>query len=93
MIEVNQNVDLTFIKFIITVCKYKSEISKIEKLIEFTAKCRIPKFPISGDDLKKYGYKSDKDLGKKLESLKDQWIKNNFFIDKKKLEKALEKKF
>jgi len=73
--------------------KNKSEISKIEKLIEFTAKCRIPKFPISGDDLKKYGYKSDKDLGKKLESLKDQWIKNNFFIDKKKLEKALEKKF
>ena len=53
--------------------------------------CKIPKFPISGDFLKKYGYESGERLGKKLKLLEEEWIKNNFVLDKKNLEKSLEK--
>ena len=35
--------------------------------------------------------KQDKILGKKLKSLEEKWIKNNFVIDKKIIEKSLKK--
>ena len=63
----------------------------IEKLINYVNICEVPKFPISGDYLKKHGYKSGKELGNKLKSLEEQWISNSFFIDKKTIEKFLEK--
>ena len=50
----------------------------------------IPKIPISGDYLKKYGYKTGKILGKKLKSLEEKWIENNFVMDKKVVEKSLD---
>ena len=37
-----------------------------EKLIDYVNTCKIPKFPISGDYLKKYGYETGQTLGKKL---------------------------
>ena len=70
----------------------KLKTLEFEQLIEYLDICKLPKFPISGEDLKKYGYKTGKELGKKLESLEEQWIKNNFVIDKKELEKSLQKK-
>jgi len=69
----------------------KSKIRSIEKLIDYTNTCKIPKFPISGDSLKIYGYESGPMLGKKLKLLEEQWIKNNFKIDKKIIEKSLNK--
>jgi len=63
----------------------------IERLLEYINDCEIPKFPITGDYLIKYGYKSGQTLGKKLESLKEQWIKNNFVIDKEVVQKSLSK--
>ena len=69
----------------------KVKISDIEELIYFVDECKIPKFPISGDFLKKYGYESGERLGKKLKLLEEEWIKNNFVLDKKNLEKSLEK--
>ena len=69
----------------------KSIIHSIEKLIDYTNTCKIPKFPISGDSLKTYGYESGPMLGKKLKSLEEEWIKNNFKIDKKIIEKSLNK--
>ena len=51
----------------------------------------IPKFPISGDYLKKHGYKTGKILGKKLKSLEEKWIENDFIIEKKTIEKSLDK--
>ncbi len=62
-----------------------------EKLIDYLSACEIPKFPISGDYLKKYGYKTGQLLGKKLKSLEENWIKNNFVIDEKIVEKFLGK--
>ena len=63
----------------------------IEKLINYANTCKIPKFPISGDYLKKYGYKSGLVLGKKLKSLEEKWIENNFVMDQKVVEKSLGK--
>tara|TARA_Y100000590_G_scaffold467756_1_gene647780 strand:+ start:28 stop:1314 length:1287 start_codon:yes stop_codon:yes gene_type:complete len=59
----------------------------IEKLIDYASTCKIPKFPISGDYLKTQGYKAGQELGKKLKSLEEEWIENNFVMDKKLLNK------
>ena len=69
----------------------KISISKINELLNYVTICKIPKFPISGDYLKKYGYENGKELGKKLKLLEEKWIKNNFVLDKKILEKSLYK--
>ena len=63
----------------------------IEKLINYTNNCKIPEFPITGEYLKKYGYKSGKILGEKLKSLEEKWIENNFIMEKTFLEKSLGK--
>ena len=63
----------------------------IKKLINYVNRCVVPKFPISGDDLKKYGYKRGRILGQKLKSLEEKWIENNFSIDKNLIEKSLDK--
>ena len=63
----------------------------IESLLNYVDICKIPKFPVSGDYLKEYGYKTGETLGKKLKFLEEKWIENNFVIDKKKLEKSLGK--
>ena len=69
----------------------KIENSKIEELIYYVLTCKIPKFPISGDDLKKHGYKTGLTLGKELKLLEKKWIENNFVIDQKIIKKSLEK--
>ena len=69
----------------------KIKILNIEKLIDYIANCKIPKFPISGDYLKKHGYETGQVLGKKLKSLEEKWIENNFIIEKKTIEKSLDK--
>ena len=69
----------------------KIEKFTIEKLLNYISICKKPKFPVSGDFLKEHGYESGKALGKKLKLLEENWIKNNFVIDKKMLEKSLGK--
>ena len=63
----------------------------VETLLDYVKICKIPKFPVSGDYLKEHGYKTGEALGKKLKSLEEKWIENNFVIDKKMLEKSLGK--
>jgi len=60
----------------------KISTKNIEELIAYISTCNIPKFPITGVDLKNEGYKTGSELGKKLKSLEDEWIKNNFVIEK-----------
>ncbi len=63
----------------------------IKQLLDYISTCPVPQFPISGEYLKKYGYKSGINLGKKLKSLEEKWIENNFVLDQKVLEKMLNK--
>ena len=69
--------------------KIKSQ--DILQLIEYVNLYKVPKFPISGDDLKKYGYKSGQKLGLTLKSLEEKWIENNFFLDKEEVKQYLNK--
>ena len=69
----------------------KIKTLNIEKLIDYVANCEIPRFPISGDYLKKHGYVTGQALGKKLKSLEAKWIENDFIIEKRTIEKSLEK--
>jgi len=69
----------------------KTKNFSIEGLLDYVDICKIPKFPVSGDYLKEHGYESGQTLGKKLKSLEEKWIENNFVIDKKIVEKSLGK--
>ena len=67
----------------------KIEKLSIKYLINYVDRCEVPKFPISGDYLIEHGYKTGELLGKKLKSLEDKWIKNNFIIEKEVIEESL----
>ena len=69
----------------------KIKILDIKKLIDYVDICKIPKFPISGDYLKKQGYETGQTLGQKLKSLEEKWIANDFIIEKKTIKKSLDK--
>jgi len=69
----------------------KMKTVDIMQLIEFVDIYKVPKFPISGEYLKKYGYETGELLGKKLKNLETQWIENNFIIEKEILEETLNK--
>ena len=69
--------------------KNKAKVLDVEKLIDFINICKIPKFPVSGDYLKKHGYKTGEILGKKMKLLEEKWIENNFIMEKKFLNKYL----
>ncbi len=71
---------LDFLNFIFCV-KKKISLKDFKKYKLFIKRFRVPKFPISGDFLIKKGFKQGKDLGRKLEFLKDSWIKNNFKLN------------
>jgi len=53
----------------------------LENLLNYVGGCKVPEFPISGEHLKKHGFKTGEELGKKLKSLEQKWIDNNFVID------------
>ena len=65
--------------------------SDIIKLLDYVNFLKVPKFPLSGDDLKKFGYESGEIMGKKLKLLEEEWIENNFILDDKTLKKNLNK--
>ena len=67
----------------------KIKTLNVEKLLDYTEVCKIPKFPISGDYLKKHGYESGAKLGKVLKSLEEKWIADNFNLDEKVLKKII----
>ena len=69
----------------------KTQHIDLAKLLDYINSCKIPKFPISGNDLKKYGYVSGRELGKKLKFLEENWIENNFTLNQEYIEKSLNK--
>ena len=75
-----------------SICANEKKNYSVEALLDYVNICKIPKFPVSGDYLKEHGYKTGQVLGKKLKSLEEKWIENNFVIDNKMLEKSLGKR-
>ena len=69
----------------------KLKDSELLKKFKFINKYKIPKFPISGSDLKEYGYEKSQELGLKLKLLEDKWVNNNFILEDQFLKKYLKK--
>ena len=64
----------------------------LNKLTNYINTYKVPIFPITGEYLKKHGYKTGKILGEKLKFLEKMWVENNFIIDKREVLKSLNKK-
>ena len=68
----------------------ETNVSIIEKHVEFLNKLKLPVFPITGNHLKsKYGFSESKELGLTLKKLEKSWIDNDFVIDKNEIKKIL----
>lgn len=61
--------------------KYNGE----EKLLSELSRWSIPRFPISGHDLRKLGITSGKEIGATLQKLRDIWKKSHYQMDKDEL--------
>nr|XP_046240699.1 CCA tRNA nucleotidyltransferase 1, mitochondrial [Scatophagus argus] len=61
--------------------KYQGE----EKLLSQLRAWSIPRFPISGHDLRRMGVTSGKEIGATLQNLRDIWKKSHYQMDKDEL--------
>ncbi|XP_069570455.1 CCA tRNA nucleotidyltransferase 1, mitochondrial [Brachyistius frenatus] len=61
--------------------KYQGE----EKLFSELSQWSIPRFPISGHDLRRMGVTSGKEIGTTLQKLRDIWKKSRYQMDKDEL--------
>ncbi|XP_037535227.1 CCA tRNA nucleotidyltransferase 1, mitochondrial [Nematolebias whitei] len=61
--------------------KYQGE----EKLLKELLGWSIPRFPISGHDLRKMGISSGKEIGAALQMLRDVWKSSHYHMDKDEL--------
>uniref|UniRef100_A0A3P8VE16 tRNA nucleotidyl transferase, CCA-adding, 1 n=1 Tax=Cynoglossus semilaevis TaxID=244447 RepID=A0A3P8VE16_CYNSE len=61
--------------------KYQGEKKLLEELCRWT----VPRFPVSGHDLRKLGVTSGKDIGATLQNLRDIWKKSHYQLDKDEL--------
>ncbi|XP_063072512.1 CCA tRNA nucleotidyltransferase 1, mitochondrial isoform X2 [Engraulis encrasicolus] len=61
--------------------KYQGE----EKLLAEMSGWAVPRFPVSGHDLRKLGITSGKEIGTVLQALRDTWKKSRYQMDKDEL--------
>ena len=75
---------LDFLNFIFCL-KKEMNINTLKKYRKFIKRFKVPRFPITGNFLMKKGFKQGLELGKKLDLLKNYWIKNNFKLNLKNI--------
>jgi poly(A) polymerase len=75
---------LDFLNFIFCATK-RISYKNLKKYQLFIKKFKVITFPVSGNFLICRGFKQGKSLGKKLQFLKNSWIKNDFKIDLSKI--------
>ena len=70
---------------------YSKKIDKnFEELIEHFKNIISPVMPVGADLLmKKYELKDGRELGQKLKEIEDEWVKNDFKISDKEVEKII----
>ncbi|XP_008277451.1 CCA tRNA nucleotidyltransferase 1, mitochondrial [Stegastes partitus] len=61
--------------------KYQGEHKLLSELCQWS----IPRFPVSGNDLRKMGVTSGKEIGATLQKLRDIWKKSHYQMDKDEL--------
>ena len=75
-----KDLTLDFLNFIFCF-KKEININTFKKYKLFIQKSKVPRFLISGNFLIKKGFKQGIKLGKKLDSLRNNWIKDNFKLN------------
>ena len=75
-----KDLTLDFLNFMFCF-KKEININTFKKYKLFIQKSKVPRFPISGNFLIKKGFKQGIKLGKKLDSLRNNWIKDNFKLN------------
>ncbi|MEY3824623.1 MAG: hypothetical protein RLZZ13_550, partial [Pseudomonadota bacterium] len=75
-----KDLTLDFLNFIFCL-KKEININTLKKYRLFIQRLKVPRFPISGNFLIKKGFKQGIKLGRKLDSLRSSWIKNNFKLN------------
>ncbi|XP_056316342.1 CCA tRNA nucleotidyltransferase 1, mitochondrial [Danio aesculapii] len=66
---------------VLELLKYQGE----KKLLDELRRWSIPRFPVSGHDLRKLGYTSGKEIGTILQELRDMWKKSRYQMSKDEL--------
>lgn len=66
---------------VLELLKYQGE----EKLLTALSSWSIPRFPVSGHDLRRMGVTSGKEIGATLQKLRDIWKKSHYQMDKDEL--------
>ncbi|XP_043977489.1 CCA tRNA nucleotidyltransferase 1, mitochondrial [Gambusia affinis] len=61
--------------------KYQGEVKLLTELQRWS----VPRFPVSGHDLRKMGITSGKEIGTSLQELRDIWKKSRYQMDKDEL--------
>lgn len=61
--------------------KYQGEAALLSELSRWS----VPRFPISGHDLRRMGITSGKEIGTTLQKLRDIWKKSHYQMDKDEL--------
>ena len=56
----------------------KPKLSDLKSLISKINSVKLPKYPVSGDDLLKKGMKSGKRIGLAIKAVEKKWVDNNF---------------
>ncbi|MBN3326574.1 TRNT1 nucleotidyltransferase, partial [Atractosteus spatula] len=67
--------------------KYQGE----GKLLAEMKKWSIPRFPVSGHDLRKMGISSGKEIGTTIQSLREMWKKSHYQMNKEELLNSVKK--
>ncbi|KAI2663773.1 CCA tRNA nucleotidyltransferase 1, mitochondrial [Labeo rohita] len=66
---------------VLELLKYQGE----NKLLDQLSRWSIPRFPVSGHDLRKLGFTSGKEIGTILQELRDTWKKSHYQMSKEEL--------
>ncbi len=69
----------------------KPKLSDLKSLISKINSVKLPKYPVSGDDLLKKGMKSGKRIGLAIKAVEKKWVDNNFDIKNEDLDSLLKK--
>ena len=54
------------------------DVQDIKSILNFIDKTEIPKLPVSGELLGKYGFEKGEKMGKVLKQIEQDWINNDF---------------
>tara|TARA_B100001250_G_C19798422_1_gene789846 strand:+ start:704 stop:1987 length:1284 start_codon:yes stop_codon:yes gene_type:complete len=66
------------------------DVQDIKSILNFIDKTEIPKLPVSGELLGKYGFEKGKNMGKVLKQIEQDWINNDFNLKENFINKYLD---